>query len=51
MYPENIASGIARFGGMLAALRGLMIVMHWINRKQFEKKLTKFLHKEKDAGL
>jgi hypothetical protein len=24
-----------------------MIVMHWINRRQFERKLTKFLHKEK----
>jgi hypothetical protein len=24
-----------------------MTVMHWINRRQFERKLTKFLHKEK----
>ena len=45
--PENIAAGIARFGGMLAALRVLMIVMNLINRKQFERKLTKFLQKEK----
>jgi hypothetical protein len=47
LFPENIGLGVARFGGMLAALRFLMIVMHWINRRQFERKLTKFLHKEK----
>jgi hypothetical protein len=46
-FPENIGGGIARFGGMLAALRGLMIVMRWINRRQFEKKLTRFIRKEK----
>ena len=46
-YPESIAAGLAQFGGMLAALRGLMIVMHWINRRQFEKKVTKFMLKEK----
>jgi len=41
--PLSIAAGLAKFGGILAALRGLMIVMYWINRRQFEKKLTKFL--------
>ena len=45
--PESIAAGVAQFGGILAALRGIMFVMHWINRRQFERKLTKFLHKEK----
>jgi hypothetical protein len=34
-------------GGILATARGLMIVMHWINRKQLERKITKFLKKEK----
>jgi hypothetical protein len=47
LFPENIGVGLARFGGTLAALRFIMIVMHWINRRQFERKLTKFLHKEK----
>jgi hypothetical protein len=46
-YPENIASGLARFGGMLAALQVLKIMMNWITRRQFEKKVTKFLKKEK----
>jgi hypothetical protein len=32
---------------MLAAIRALMIVMNLINQRQFEKKLTKFLQKEK----
>ena len=45
--PENIATGVAKFGGILAALRVLMIVMNLINRRQFERKVTKFLHKEK----
>ena len=47
-FPENIAGGIARFGGILAVLRGLMIVMQWINRRQFEKKLIRFLRTEKE---
>ena len=46
-FPETLVAGVARFGGILAALRGLMIVMYWINRRQFEKKVTKFLNKEK----
>jgi hypothetical protein len=46
-FPENIVSGVAKFGGILAALRGLMIVMNLINRRQFERKVTKFLQKEK----
>jgi hypothetical protein len=45
-FPESIVVGVARFGGILAALRGLMIVMNLINRKQFERKVKKFLHKE-----
>jgi hypothetical protein len=45
--PKNIAAGIAQFGGLLAALRVLMIVMNMINRRQFERKVTKFLKKEK----
>jgi hypothetical protein len=32
---------------MLAALQVLKIMMNWITRRQFEKKVTKFLHKEK----
>ena len=52
-FPDNIGLGIARFGGWLAFLRGLMIVMNLINRRQFERKITKFLHKElaKSEGL
>ena len=45
--PETIVSGVIKFGGILAMLRGFMIVMYWINRRQFEKKVTKFLQKEK----
>jgi hypothetical protein len=45
--PKSIAAGLAQFGGILAALRVLMIVMNLINRRQFERKVTKFLHKEK----
>jgi len=47
LFPENIIRGIARFGGILAAFRGLMIVMNLINRRQFERKVHKFLKKEK----
>ena len=46
-FPENLFDGVAKFGGILAALRGMMIVMLLINRRQFEKKVTKFLQKEK----
>jgi hypothetical protein len=46
-HTENIFTGLARFGGILAALRVVMIVMNMINRRQFERKVTKFLHKEK----
>jgi hypothetical protein len=46
-YPENLESGITQFGGWLAFLEGAIFVMDWINRRQFERKLTKFLHKEK----
>jgi len=49
LYPENFGVGIARFGGMFAVLRGLMIVMHWINRRQFEKKLKRFYRKENNS--
>ena len=46
-YPENLEWGITQFGGWLAFLEGAIFVMDWINRRQFERKLTKFLHKEK----
>ena len=35
---------------MLAILRVLMFVMNWINRRQFERKVTKFLQREKAEG-
>ena len=44
-FPETIVAGLAKFGGILAALRGLMIVMYWINKRQFERKVSEFLHK------
>jgi hypothetical protein len=52
-FPDSLVIGVARFGGILAALRGLMIVMNLINRRQFERKVKKFLHKEnsKAEGL
>ena len=52
-FPESIVGGVARFGGIIAALRGLIIVMNLINRRQFERKLKKLLHKEnpKAEGL
>ena len=46
-FPETLVAGIAQIGGILATLRGLMIVMNFINRRQFERKLTKFIHREK----
>ena len=46
-FPESLGVGLARFGGTLAALWFLITVMHWINKRQFERKLTEFLHKEK----
>jgi len=46
-FTENIVNGVAKFGGILAALRGIMIVMNLINRRQFENKVTKYLQKEK----
>ena len=51
LFPENIAVGLTRFGSMLAILRVLMFVMNWINRRQFERKVTKFLQREKTEGL
>ena len=52
-FPESIVAGVARFGGILAALRGVIVAMNLINRRQFERKLTKFLQKEnpKAEGL
>ena len=46
-FPETIDAGVAKFGGILAAVRALMIVMFWINKRQFERKVIKFMHKEK----
>ena len=48
--PKSIAAGLAQFGGILAALRLLMIAMNLINRRQFERKVTKYLKKEKAHG-
>jgi hypothetical protein len=45
-FPESLVVGVARIGGILAALRGLMIVMNMINRRQFERKVKKLLLKE-----
>jgi hypothetical protein len=39
--------GVSEFGGILAVIKVVTMVMHWINRMQFEKKVTKFMHKEK----
>jgi hypothetical protein len=44
-FPDSLVVGVARFGGILAALRGLMIMMNLINRRQFERKVKKFLLK------
>ena len=49
-FPENIVNGVAKFGGILAALRGLMIVMNYINRRQFERKVARFLANQKSQA-
>jgi len=45
--PKSIAAGLSEFGGILAVFKALMMVMNWINKRQFEKKVTKFMQKEK----
>ena len=45
--PKSIVAGLSEFGGILAVFKVLMMVMNWINKRQFEKKVTKFMHKEK----
>ena len=52
MYPESLVSGFSRFGGFKGTVLGLlMLVINWINQRQLEKRLTKFLHKEKTKAL
>ena len=51
LFPENILVGLSRFGSILAILRVLMSVMNWINRRQFERRVTEFMHKEKAEDL
>ena len=51
LSPESMSAGLARLGGILAIVRALMSVMAWINRRQFERKITKFMHREKAEGL
>jgi hypothetical protein len=47
-YPESLVGGVARFGGFLSALQGLMfVILYWINKREFEKKVTEFLRKQK----
>ena len=45
--PKSIVAGVSEFGGILAVFKALMMVMNWINKRQFEKKVTKFMHIEK----
>ena len=45
--PKSIAAGLSEFGGILAFFKALMMVMNSINKRQFEKKVTKFMQKEK----
>jgi hypothetical protein len=51
LAPESIIVGLARLGSIIAIIRALMSVMAWINQRQFERKITKFMHKEKAEGL
>jgi len=46
-FPKTIATGVSEFGGIFAVVKALMMVMNWINKRQFEKKVTKFMQKEK----
>jgi hypothetical protein len=47
-YPEPFVGGVARFGGFLSALQGLMfVILSWINKREFEKKVTEFLRQQK----
>ena len=45
--PKSIVAGLSEFGGILAVFKVLMMVMNWINKRQFEKKISKFMQKEK----
>ena len=44
-YPVSILTGVARFGGIFAVLRGLMILMQYLNKIKFEKKCRRHLRK------
>ena len=45
-FPKTILAGVSEFGGILAVIKVVTMLMHWINRRQFEKKVTKFMKKE-----
>ena len=45
--PKSIGAGLSEFGGILAVFKVLMMVMNWINKRRFEKKITEFMQKEK----
>jgi hypothetical protein len=51
LAPESMIVGLTRLGGIIAIIRALMSVMAWINQRQFERKITKFMHREKAEGL
>lgn len=46
-YPDTFFDGISRFGGFLSSIQGLMLVMYWINKREFEKKVKEFLQNQK----
>ena len=46
-FPKTILAGVSEFGGILAVIKVVTMVMNWINRRQFERKVSKFMHKEK----
>lgn len=46
-YPESLVKGVSRFGGFLSVLQGMMFLMYWINKREFEKKVSEFLQKQK----
>ena len=51
LSPESMTVGLTRLGSIIAIIRALMSVMAWINRRQFERKIIKFMHREKAEGL
>jgi hypothetical protein len=45
--PKSIFAGLSEFGGILAVFKVLMMVMNSINKREFEKEISKFMQKEK----